>query len=397
MARDRIRKLSSTERAYIVLGELYPPFANQYFWEGTGLFDLPLWRSAVKKAAESNRGCRLKLTGILNGSRWVDSGEPPPVKEIDGSGWSGMDSDSAAFLRTPLSPWRGAGHACEILLIRGDPLRVVFRTHHAVMDGRGTQTLAEDVFRALRGDPLVGSECRAVEQELARSFQDRGRSASPACHMAPTGAADGNERDTRWRRVRVRGAYRRIVAQVALLIAQETRAHGPGPVRIGIPVDLRPRQSGLRSTSNLTNLIYVDVNPEDTSVDIDNDIRDQLNDRHDGMLYRGDELMRYMPLRLIRSLVRRRIIANHKRGLYNASALISNLGRKNLRDFSGGGFEASAFWAIPPGSELYPYSVVLSGYGETIEIIVTVPSVMATEGRLDRSIDSLARGLVREE
>lgn len=396
MARDSIRKLSSTERAYLVLGELYPPFANQYIWEGTGRFDLPLWRSAVKKAAESNPGCRLKLTGILNGARWVDSGEPPPVRETDGSGWSGMDSDNAGFLRTPLSPRSGAGHACEILLVRGDPLRVAFRTHHAVMDGRGTQTLAEDVFRALRGEPLLGSECRAVEQELARSFQDRGRSASPACHIAPTGAADGNERDTCWRRVRVRGAYRRIVAQVAMLIAREARTHGPGPVRIGIPVDLRPRQNGLRSTSNLTNFIYIDVDPGATRVDIDNDIREQLSDRRDGMLYRGDELMRYMPLRLIRSMVRRRIIGNHRRGLYNASALISNLGRKNLPDFSGGGFLATAFWAIPPGSELYPYSVVLSGYGDTIEIIVTVPSVMATEGRLERSVDALARGLVRE-
>ncbi|MBP7738160.1 MAG: hypothetical protein KA369_19450 [Spirochaetes bacterium] len=396
MARDRIRKLSSTERAYLVLGELYPPFANQYFWEGSGVLDLPLWRSAVEKAAESNPGCRLRLEGFLNGARWIDSGEPPLVREIDGRGWSGMDSDNAGFLRSPLSPWRGAGHACEILLIKGDPLRVVFRTHHAVMDGRGTQTLAEDVFRALRGDPLVGSECSVVEQELARSFQDRDRSASPPRYIAPTGTADGNERDTRWRRVRVRGAYRRIVAQVAMLIAREARAHGAGPVRIGIPVDLRPRQSGLRSTSNLTNFIYVDVDPKETSIDIDNDIREQLKDRRDGMLYRGDELMRYMPLRLIRSLARRRIIGNHRRGLYNASALISNLGKKELPDFSGGGFLATAFWAIPPGAELYPYSVVLSGYGDTVEIIVTAPSVMATGGRLERSVDALARGLVRE-
>lgn len=171
MTRNYIRKLSSTERVYLTLADMYPPFANQYFWEGTGVLDPALWHAAVEQAAESNIGCRLALTGTLNRTRWVDSGNPPLVSEIDGSRWSGMSSDDAEFLTTPLSPWDG--HGCQILLIHGDPLRVVFRTHHAVMDGRGTQTLAEDVFRALRGEPLIGSEGRTVEQDLARSFQKK--------------------------------------------------------------------------------------------------------------------------------------------------------------------------------------------------------------------------------
>lgn len=196
-----------------------------------------------------------------------------------------------------------------------------------------------------------------------------------------------------WQRFHVRGNYKNIVSQVAVLLAREARTYSSGPVRIGIPVDLRPRKSGLRSTSNLTNLIYVDVHPEDTYSDIDNDIRRQLSECRDGMLYPGDEMARYMPLRLIRRLVDKRIVKNHRRGLYNASALISNLGKKELKDFTGGGFHATAFWAIPPGSELYPYSVVLAGHGNVIEIVIAIPKVMATRGRFDRSIDALAGGL----
>ncbi len=391
MTRHYIRKLSSTERAYLVLGDMYPPFANQYFWEGTGVLDPLLWREAVEQAAQSNIGCRLALKGVLNRSRWVDSGIPPLVAEIDGSRWSGFSSDNADFLMTGLSP--RAGNGCQILLIHGDPLRVVFRTHHAIMDGRGTQTLAEDVFRALRGEPLIGSECRTVEQQLARSFQKKGRSASPARYIAPTGRADGTGRGLIWRRFQVSGPCKKIVAQVAVLLAREARTYSCGPVRIGIPVDLRPRRSGLRSTSNLTNFIYVDINPGDTYPDIDSTIRLQLDERRDGMLYRGDELIRFMTPGLVRTLADRRIKKNHGTGSYNASALISNLGRKDLADFSGGGFNATSFWAIPPGSELYPYSVVLAGYGDTIEIIITIPEVMATSGRFDRSIDALVRGL----
>ncbi len=395
MTQHYIRKLSSTERAYLILGDMYPPMANQYFWEGTGVLDPGLWRTAVKQAADSNIGCRLALKGVLNRARWVDSGIPPLVREIDGSRWSGMSPDNADFLTAPLSPWTGQG--CEVLLIHGNPLRVVFRTHHAIMDGRGTQTLAEDVFRALRREPLIGSECRTVEQELARSFQKTSRSPSPPVHIAPTGKADGSGRDMYWRRFQVSGTNKKIISRIAVLLAQEARTYSSGPVRIGIPVDLRPRKSGLRSTSNLTNFIYVDVNPEDTHTDIDNDIKQQLFECRDGMLYPGDELIRYMPLGLVRRLADRRIRKSNTLGLYNTTALISNLGKKELKDFTGGGFHATAFWAIPPGSELYPYSVVLAGHGDVIEIIISIPKVMATQGRFDRSIDVLARGLEKPE
>lgn len=391
MTRDHIRKLSSTERAYLILGRMYPPFANQYFWEGNGVLDPERWRSAVAAAADANPGCRLLLQGHLSASRWIDSGRAPLVREIDGRSWSGRESGGAGFLRTPLSPW--SGPACEVLLINGNPLRVVFRTHHAVMDGRGTQTLAEDVFRALRGEELLGSECSTTEQELARSFQPKRRPPSPADHIAPTGRAEGMEREILWRRFQVRGPYKNILAQVAVVLAAEARSHSPGAVRIGIPVDLRQRKSGLRSTSNLTNFIYADVNPGDSVADINRCIKEQLNDRKDGMLYPGDESLRFIPLSLICALVRGRIVKNHGRGRYNASALISNLGKKRLEDFSGGGFTATAFWAIPPGSELYPCSIVLAGYEDTVEIIISIPKVLSTRGRFDRIAEALQRGL----
>ena len=106
--------------------------------------------------------------------------------------------------------------------------------------------------------------------------------------------------------------------------------------------------------------------------------------------------MRYVPLALIRRLISARITRNHAQGLYNTSALVSNLGKKRLEEFSGGGFHATAFWAIPPGSELYPYSVVLAGHGNTVEIIISVPTVMTTNGRFDRSIDAIIKGLEKQ-
>lgn len=87
------------------------------------------------RASAGNPGSRLILRGHLGSCRWVDSGKTPPVREIDGSRWDGLGPVGAPFLQEPLSPIKGP--MCEVLLIHGDPLRVAFRVHHGVMDGRG--------------------------------------------------------------------------------------------------------------------------------------------------------------------------------------------------------------------------------------------------------------------
>ena len=133
------RQLSSTERAYVVYNECCPPFLNQLFWEGTGHFDLPKWREAVKIASEANPGSRVVVKGVVSFARLVDTGKTPPVIEVDGSHWDGLGPEGApAKLSETMNPFEGP--TSEVVLIHGNPLRIVFRTMHATMDGRGTVT-----------------------------------------------------------------------------------------------------------------------------------------------------------------------------------------------------------------------------------------------------------------
>ncbi|HQL82226.1 MAG TPA: peptide synthetase, partial [Spirochaetota bacterium] len=98
MARRFSRQLTPTERVYLVNAELSPPFANQIIFEGTGEFKPEHWRKAVEVASAANPGSRLVLKGSLCFARWTDSGKTPPVREVDGSRWSGMDPEGAPFL-----------------------------------------------------------------------------------------------------------------------------------------------------------------------------------------------------------------------------------------------------------------------------------------------------------
>src|SRR4030042_2251198 len=149
MTKRYTKKVSFNERVFLAAAQLAPPMANQMIFEGRGSLDYQHLQKAVETASEANPGSRLILKGILGGCRWVDSGTTPPVIDIPHSRWTGYDSENAPFLEKPLCPKQGP--TCEVVLVQGDPVRVIFRSLHGVMDGRGTFIWAEEVFRSLRG------------------------------------------------------------------------------------------------------------------------------------------------------------------------------------------------------------------------------------------------------
>lgn len=379
------RKLSFNERAFLVGAQLSPPMANQIVFEGTGVLEYGLWHGAVATASEANPGSRVTLKGMLGSSRWVDSGSTPPVIEITESRWNGYNSEHAPFLVKPLDP--KSGPTCEVLLVRGDTPRVIFRTLHGVMDGRGTFTWAEDVFRALRGEPCIGSSSALTDTELAKIIQKKLRKQYPTEHIPPTGTADMNEKGFVWRRVNVKAHPHHLLAQIAILTAQEAWRHSDGIVRIGIPVDMRPRMSGLVSTANLTFAIYIEIKKDSTPEQIANDIKLQLDEKREGMLSRGDDLVRYAPQWLMKMVGARIIHGRHKNSIYSISGFISNFGRIDLTGYRGGGFTSTGLFAIPPANEYAPFFLVVMGHGETVELILTLPRKLATGNRLDGILD----------
>ncbi len=152
------RKVSPFERIFLLLAMMDCPFSNQLVLEGKGTLDASRWENAVQAASEANPGSRLLYKGRSSWAQWVDCGVTPPVRDFNGAHWSADGPEGAPFLSDPM-PFRD-GHSCEVVLLSGDPARVVFRTLHATMDGGGTLVWVEDIFRALRGEPLIGQGSR---------------------------------------------------------------------------------------------------------------------------------------------------------------------------------------------------------------------------------------------
>lgn len=153
------RPVSPTEWLYLAGTTPGAPLVIQVCVEGDGAIGYASLERAVAEASRACPGARL----VREGRWWTDSGTAPAVRVLE---------PGSAALRAGLPP---GGPTCEVLLAGST---VVFRAHHAVMDGRGVLRWAAEVFRALRGEPPTPA--RATDSDftlLARL--GGGRSATP--------------------------------------------------------------------------------------------------------------------------------------------------------------------------------------------------------------------------
>lgn len=384
------RPASGVERLWLAADRICPPFVNQLVIEGRGPgLDVDRVAAAVDQVARQQPGCRMRLAGRTRRTRWVADGPVPAVRRVDGRDWLGHGPDGAPFLRSALSPRRGP--TVEVLLVQGEPSRIVVRTHHALMDGRGTLTFAAGLFAALRGeDPPAAQAGHPTDFDLAQTF-GRARELDPArdCAAPVTGASGGATEGTTWRRVRVPGAPRALVSRLALAIA----AAAQGPCRVDIPVDLRPQQPGLRSTANLCGLIRLPVTPGVTPEMLTADLRGRIARGEGADFVLGADRTRGVPL----AVMARVGSASAERSLalarYGTTATLSNLGRVDLGALSAPRFVADRSFFIPPGSPGLPLFIALTGDASGVELCGTAPAALASHGRLTALMQRLAASL----
>ncbi|HSA13340.1 MAG TPA: hypothetical protein P5346_01255 [Spirochaetota bacterium] len=391
MKKKPARKMSNASRLWVSFGNLWPPFCNQMVIEGSGSIDFDALGAAVEKASAANPGSRLVLRGFLSRSRWIDSGLVPGVRRADGSGWSGLGPEGAPFLDGKFDI--RSGPTCEVLVIEGSPLRLAFRTHHAVMDGIGTVTWVEDIFRALRGEKPVGSEYCAIEDDFLNvskaTEKPLGRRYITPAGKTQPGAGSGFV----WRRKKFTGRHSMLLPGIMLAAATEAWRTGDGAVRIGVPVNLRTRRPGFRSTSNLTNAFFIDVEPGDTPESISERLNRRLELRDDGSLTWEDRILRHIPRRVLEKALKDEISSSKKSGLYRYPAVISNLGRIEPAPFTTQEFRPLSVFFIPPGNEWSPFFMTVTGFKSSLEIALTMPVSHGGGGSIDGIMERITRGL----
>ncbi|ARU57421.1 peptide synthetase [Oleiphilus messinensis] len=391
------RKLSPIERYYISCDKRTFPFAtpclNQMTLEGRGNIDERAWADAVRVASQANPGSRVVLKGHLGFAKWVDSGKTAPFRVVNGGDWNGQSDVGAPFLNDPL-PAR-EGPTCEVLLAKCTTRHyIIFRSHHGAMDGRGTQHFADDVFRVLRGQPPIGENNNLSDLELSETLTEARSELITDEVTAPTGTPKGNNAERIWLRRTVKGKFSKVLARVAISIANSTRRHSDTAVRFQLPVDMRARIDGLRSTANLSGGLVMGVNPDTTIEQWQHTIKDNLKHLREAQIPR---FMKFVPVRLLcwislammqrsnEKLAQKRMIS----GRYRTSGILSNLGLVPVDKYQGGGFITDSIFFIPPDFDTTAYFLTITGTREGVEFVLRMPRFLASEGRIEKALDDI--------
>lgn len=351
------------------------------------------WQAALDRAAAVNPGCRLRLSGKRQGARWSSDGQPPALRLLPDCDWDGRSSQGDDFIfATPLP--LEAGRTCELIVAGRDKLKVIFRATHAVMDGMGVVHFLLEIFRAVRGEPLLGSNATYTDVELMRHVPSRPLPFKPSSPPSLTGAPQGAERGGLWRRVTLPGPQPNLVPRVALAIAEYARRNGgtTKPARIALPVSLKRHAPELLATTNFTNMLYLDVAPHEGLDDIKAHLGAALERNVDANYPGILEAIRYLPfpwLDRLLSITEK----NYTKPKVFETAVLSVMGPFKRTAFSGGGFRAETLYGLPQKENAF---VVVVGFQGKFELLVGMANVFASAGRLDAFIDYLQQRLTAQ-
>lgn len=369
--------------------------------EGEGEPDPAHWQQAINLAAAANPGARLRMTGQRQHTRWHSDAPSPLLRVVGNNDWDARESEGGMSLfALPLS--LEEGRSAEVILLPATShmpsTRVIFRASHAVMDGVGTLHFMQEVFRALRGETLLGSNASFTDTDLLRQGSRSNiviEKNVPIARMM--GPAQGDTRGGYWRRFTLEGPQPQLLPRLIALMASYARIHGDHHkvTRIGVPANLRRPIGDLLTTANFTGMTYADF-PPDASLDLE-DIKGclkLLRDGHADMNYRKIyELLRYLPFAWVDgmlSITER----NYRNPVLHETAVLTLLGSFKKTLFSGGGFSAQTLCCLPQLENVF---VSVCGLQGNYEIIVGMPHVFASGGRMEQFLDFMQRGLLREE
>jgi NRPS condensation-like uncharacterized protein len=396
------RKLSPTERFYISCDDFSAQttptcVVNQMVLEGSGNIDIPAWQRSVAQASSVLQGTRFKLTGKLGFSRWVDAGKNTPCEVIRGFDWDGMSDNDAPFLNRPLDVKMGTG--CEVLLVLGKiKHHIIFRTHHAVMDGRGTKTFADEVIRALRAQPLQGDNSFVRDIDLAKSVTTEIGKKLKDTVSAPTGRPLGADFGSSWQRTILPGSYKQVLANAGISIAKIAECYGDSPVRIQLPVDLRIHDDQIVSTGNLTGGILMHVSPETTASSWGEQVKAKLAGKEHVRMPRfagipALNVLNWLPIDWLKKYTNNLAEKRMQTGQYRTSGIISNLGFLKVEEYCAVGFDCTSVFFIPPYFNTTALFLVLAGNKNSVDVILRLPHQLASNGRFEHALSQICHGI----
>lgn len=386
------RSLSPLEASFIASNQPgYSPFINQFIIEGEGKLVLDEWQKAIELATKANITVKTKLNGLWGWRYWGDDGPTPVVRYIS-TDWDGLSSEAAPEIFSAIDPVSGPN--TEIVLIESNKAgderqrpKVLFRTHHGITDGKGMLHFMEECFRALRGEPLLGSPGTTNEWDIVKLHNPVKRTIKEGnCIPLTPPSKTPNEPKCRWIRCQWPGKHTKITPKLMLatsVLAKKNNA-SDGRVLFRIPSDLR-RYLGKDapfSMANTTGALDLEVLDESTPQSIQSEIVNGMRNQSDLSVFpKSMFLVNWLPKALFTTTPA--VLANrHRKGTYRMTGSISYLGEVNMEALQYNHFHTTALYGVPMPLENRGIFIGASSTKDTLTLTLGTPKALATHDEL---------------
>lgn len=368
------------------------PFVNQFVVEGEGDLTVAELQAAVDKVAAVVPDCRLVMKGFLKWRYWDDCGPPPRVYEVDASRWDGHSSDNAPVMGSPIDVRKGP--LCEVVLLRGTPLRILFRTHHGCMDGVSTVYLMDCVFKALRGEPIEPPTSRITDWDLVQKEgfvekQVKLGNAKPVFRNPSASTARGYH----WKRVSFEGNPSGITGKLMTVLAEMANNGDDGRLIVRIPADLRRYlPKGEVVATNCVAVLDIELDEVLSPKKMQHLVIQSMRNRQDLALFAPTfRWALRVPLFLLKPKEKARLQAL-QRNRFIYSVMLTNIGEIHPERYSCATFRGTGGFGVPIPLRT-PLTVGFYYFGNTIGLSVGMPSAVGTREDLDRVADEIVQRL----
>ncbi len=357
----------------------------QYVFEGSGSLTIDELRAAVAVASEANPGSRLVLRGFLKWLRWESLGALPSVAALPP--WD-ADGELPAALQDPFDVKKGP--TCQILFTQAAQSRLVFRCFHGVMDGRGLIHFAEEVFRALRGEPCQGAPSMISDSELIEELApNQFRKARPLKYRSPVAITPSKRRGVVGHRLVVEGKVPSIAAKIAAALTQLAQTQPDPAISFMTPVDIRVYKPGIQSMGNLTSSIYFEGKAGQDWNSIQSSILIALARKQALRREPSERIVLWLPLWVTKILINSFEYTQARKQRYIFSAYISHINLPKKTAFSGPGFHCETMFAVAPTSEFFPLGVSAITLEDKTHLTIFGPHSIVSKEQLKKVADCI--------
>lgn len=357
-----------------------------------GTIDKSELEAAIAAVAAVNPGVRLRWHGKGRKAKWRSDGQLPSVRLIENSIWDVESSDNSEFLyEVDLDVMLGL--TTELIIVRGKVNALVLRTLHAIMDGFGMLHFLQEVFRALRGEPLLGSNTEFSDFDLIRTVPSRKpkekRNFKPAYS---TGGPKGSEKGDYWQVFKLPAIPQGALVNAMQVVAECAARYSDAPCVIALPISLRRHEEGIRAPGNFASMIHITVMARDSAANISDKIRTALDGNYDAAFPDAGNWLKILPLTWLDRLLSRSEKNYTKRQVIE-TAVISKLGYFTPEAYSCPGFTPERLYTIPVEGNTM---ISISAMGDNVSVTVGMERVYASEGRFEVLYEALKTRLAQQ-